>query len=485
MSEIRKLFQSTLVYGATNTVISGAKFLLIPVYAHYLSSVQYGYLGTANTIGALAVTFGLFGLERSVAREYFDYLHDKASLSTYFRTLLGFLLGLNMAIVAVFWGGGALFSVWIEGAIKLPYYPYIPIVGITTLATAFYSVLMVSIQVSERPRTFAAAQIVRFGITAVVTLVMLIWARAGALGVLIGELAGSALVACALVVMQWKVLMPEPSGGPGGALRFDAGMLRKTIWYGAPFIAVSLCGWLMGGLDRIVLAMYREMSDVGIYSFSSSLSQGLKIVITAANAAYLPFFMRLASMNEGARDVFGHTGDLYATVLGTACAAGMLFAKEVVALIAPPEYHSAHAVVSLLLASVYFIGIQSLVVLPIMHVKKTALLPWIIAIAGVANVALSFSLIPIWGLWGAACSCLLSSMIFMGVTLGAAQRCYKVGYGTLGFWGVTVFVPVCGAVASHMPLWARITAFAGAAAAGFALAVYAKRNVSASLQERS
>src|SRR5690606_32938690 len=102
-----------------------------------------------------------------------------------------------------------------------------------------------------------------------------------------------------------------------------------------------------------------------------------------------------------------------------------LFAREVVALAAPPAYHGAAAVVPLLVPAVLFAGLYVFMPGPAIRMK-TRQIAAINITGGSLNVALNLSLIPILGLVGAAIATLASSVGTFFLNVIVSQRSYPV-----------------------------------------------------------
>jgi O-antigen/teichoic acid export membrane protein len=102
--------------------------------------------------------------------------------------------------------------------------------------------------------------------------------------------------------------------------------------------------------------------------------------------------------------------------------------KDVLIIISSPEYHSAYKVVPLILLSYILWGGYFHVQVGILIKKRTRNIAYIVVVSALSNLLLNYSLIPQFGMWGAALSTLASFVIMFLLNYIISSRIYYVRY---------------------------------------------------------
>lgn len=474
----RILFGSAVFFGST-VLINASKVLLIPVYTRYLSPAQYGVLGIANALAGLLSTVLLLGLHGAVVREYYDYRDDPASLRSYLSTVFIFLGILDVTVVAgLFVIGPGLATRFFPGS-PVGFYPYLALALLIAVGTTFLGVSMALLQAQQRVVAYASFQLSRFGLLVGVTLVLLIWFHQGAEAPLWADLFA---IFATLVGVGWLLLRgdlwslpkaaPRPddisaetASGPvvgGGAQRgaglFSPSKLKAALAYGIPLVPHQLSNWTLSVSDRLILAKYRPVEEVGTYVLGYSLAMGLSIVVGALNFAYVPFFLDLAKTHPRAKEVFALVARAYVGVVGGVCLLGMLFARELLAIIAPPTYARGAGILVVVLLAFFFLGLYLIVVLPFYHAKRTRYLPMFSGLAAAVNLGLNLILVPKYGATAAAYTTLAAYVVLFLTVAIVASRFYPIDYRPDRFWGFICLVTATGLTLNAQPWEIRAVA---------------------------
>ena len=424
-----------------------------------------------------------FGVERAVAREYFDYENDPAALRSYLITLLLFAVVLNMAVIAFLTVMNLGLTDWWLSEIKIPYYPYVVIALAISSATTFYSIFMVVLQVKQMALPYVIAQGFRFILLIAVTLTLLIGFDMGALAVLSAELAATAMTTVAIIFVFrkkifaayiWETVcpssssIPTPRRGPNIWARlhdigqmFDEKKLRKAMVYAFPLLIFELGGWIISGLDRLFLAKFCSLEEVGIYALGATLAQGVNVLTSSLQTAYLPFFFHTAKADPRPEIVFARVAGLYVLVIGFVCLIGMLFTTEIIRVIAPSSYERSNVIMRILLLSTFFWSLYRLVVLPLMQLKETTPFIAFISISMILSLAGNLFSIPYYGAVGAAwTNALCYGFLFLLAFVVASKR-FPIQYAVGSFWGVIALVIGGGFLLYDLSIIIRLSIFLG------------------------
>ena len=95
MSEIKKLFNQTLIYGFSSVIARVLNFLLVPLYTILFIPSEYAIVSEMYAYAALLMVFGTFGMETG----FFRFAKStKHKLSTMFSTSFLFLFSNSLAL---------------------------------------------------------------------------------------------------------------------------------------------------------------------------------------------------------------------------------------------------------------------------------------------------------------------------------------------------------------------------------------------------
>jgi len=482
-SIFRNLFVGASLYTASNAVLGIAKLLLIPVYTHYLIPEQYGVLGAVNTMNIILIMVMSFGIERAVAREYFDYENDPAALRSYLITLLAFSGVLNIFVVAILTVSNFWLTGWWSSEIKIPYYPYVVIALAISSSTTFYSIFMVILQVKQMALPYVAAQVLRFLLIIGVTLTLLIGFDMGATAVLGAELVATATTTVTIIIFFRRKFLPAhiiETGVPLSTFTpdkkigqnilaglyyigkmFDYQKLRKAMFYAFPLLVFELGGWVISGLDRLFLAKFCSLEEVGFYALGATLAQGLNVLTSSIQTAYLPFFFQTAKADPHPEIVFARVAGLYVLVIGFVCLIGMLFTSEIIRMIAPSTYEKSNVIMRILLLSTFFWSLYRLAVLPLLHLKETGHLIVFISLSMILSLAGNLWSIPHYGAVGAAWTNALCYGFLFILTFKVASKRFPIKYAVGSFWGVIVLIVGGGFLLYDQSIILRLSIFSG------------------------
>ena len=135
----------------------------------------------------------------------------------------------------------------------------------------------------------------------------------------------------------------------------------------------------------------------------------------------------------------------YFTLLMCAVALAMsLVIKNVISLVAAPQFHDAYRVVPLVALSYVFYGLSYYFQSGMYISKKTHYLGLMGAICAAANVGFNFLLIPRFAAMGAACATALSFLLMAVLAYFFSQRAYHIPYALF-----KILVPLAAAVGAY------------------------------------
>ena len=412
----RSLARASAYYTVGNFLPRIGAFLLLPIYVRFLSTSEYGTVSLmASVAGVLTIVYRL-GLDGAVMRLHFDEsgVRQRSLYSTINAVALVAAVvgsGITAAVLAPFFA--ALFS-------GLPFLPYgLLAIGIgATGAVAFPPGIFY--RATGQAGRFLLYALAIFLATSIAS-VLLVAIGLGASGMLIGQLVGATFGVIVTVILVLRIAGP----------RYDRSLVPPALRFGLPLVPHLVSAWALRLADRLLISLLiglpaaQALSELGAYSLGYQLGYVITVLVSSFNAAWSPWFFRVADRPE-APPIFREMTTLLMATLLTVGVGTAALSPQIITVIARPGYEAAAGVLPVIaMASVLFAFYTMLTNL-VFYAKATGRLALITVSAAVLNIAANIVLIPLMGILGAAWATFIAYSFFAVATWRYAIRLYPV-----------------------------------------------------------
>ena len=292
-------------------------------------------------------------------------------------------------------------------------------------------------RVEERSVAFVLASLSNVLLTVGATLLLVVALDKGPLGVIVGNFTGTLIVYLALLGYRREQL----------GLQVSWPLLRRMNHFGLPLVPSALLLWVTNFSDRFFLVKLTDTSEVGLYSVGVRIASAMVLLLTAFRTAW-PAFAYSIKSDEEAKQTYAWVLTYLVVITTWIATALTLLSPWIVDWLTAPQFASASRVVGPLAFAAVAFGGYIVIAIGIGRARRTQF-NWVVTgVAAVVNVTLNLTLIPPYGMMGAAVATVAAyTVMFLGMTWWS-QRIFRVPYQ-----------------------WRRV---ATAAAAGVALAVLGK-----------
>jgi len=410
-----KFISGAALYVFGNILQKASAFLLIPLYARYLSLDDFGLTGIVQSFGQVLTIALALGINSAVQRYYYKYYQDALALKRYVSsTFLSLITGTSVVTLVLFVSGRI---VWDRFVHQVPFSPYVQLILVSVWGDTLVQYALYLYRAQQNALRFILTQLGQFLLTVIATIVCVAYLQMGARGQLLGLLIGSVVtgvVSTALILREY--------------FTFDLNwaFVRESMVYGLPLIPHLTAQWVKGSLDRFFLESYTTLGEVGLYNFGYKLGLVMYVLVSSTNQAYVPYFFEMMKTHPNPKERLRKMVALYITGFGSICVALILFIGEIIQFLAPETYHGSADVARLLLFGFLINGYYFLAVNPLYYFKKTTWIPWLTGLSALVSVGLNLLLIPRLGATGAAWSFIVSVMVTLLLTLLADRRIWRV-----------------------------------------------------------
>ena len=415
---LRSLVRGSVAYSIGNLLPRVGNFLLLPIYVHFLSPADFGSIALVTSVSSLLAIGFRLGLDGSLMRLYFtspDPRHQNRLLTTV-ATVTTIAAAIGAGLTA--WLSWLFFAQLFAG---LEFWPFGAFAVAIAFATTFVYLPATLFRAREQPLAFLSFTAGQFAVTAAVTLLLVVAMHAGAVGALLGQLAGGLAILLVSAVLVWRA----------GGLALDRGLASEALRFGLPLVPHGISGWVLSVSDRWLLGFLLPLSaalaraQIGVYSLGYQLAYVVDLVAQSINAAWVPFFYRYGGTEQGPR-IHREMLTVVTAAFAAVIAALSINANLAVAIIARPQFAEAARVVPIVGLGFEAHIVYIWMVTVVFHARRTAMLPLISGASGAVNVAVNIVLIPRFGIQGAAWATLASFTAIAVMTTWYAYRVYPV-----------------------------------------------------------
>lgn len=201
----------------------------------------------------------------------------------------------------------------------------------------------------------------------------------------------------------------------------DFSIWKYSFLYGYPIVFHQLSHSALGQANKLLLEYLGYAGvTVGVYSFFQVFSSVVSTVLFAFNNSWVPFYYD--DLNNKNFNNLSIRVRNYIELFTVISIGFVLLSREVCVFFAPKEYMSGINLIPLFVCITYLTFMYQFPVNFEYYNKKTKLITAGTIIAGICNIFLNYILVPIYGMYGAAMSSLISYLLLFIVHFLMAKR---------------------------------------------------------------
>lgn len=442
---VKDLLRDSVIYTIATVLSRGIQIILLPIYTRYLSPSDYGMTDLLGAVSALATVLVSVELLQAIAR-FYPMEKDQGRKKEISSTGLFFVahnylaFALAATVLAPFISRLMFGSGEAAGLVRIAAW--------AMAGNGIYYYLQAQLRWDLRSVDYSIASIVYVTVSALASIVMIIFLRMRAYGLFGGQIAG------ALVAGGVSFYRNRPVYG----LKYSTAKLREMLSFSLPFVLSSLCVILSTYVDRFFIKRFCQLELVGVYGTAVRLSSVVSLVFMGFNIALTPMIYSNAESPE-LPNRLARLFAAFISISSVIAAAAFLFSPEIVGILFSREYAEAASVAPILVCSA--IGASLYLFFPGMSIRKqTRPIVFIGAIALAANFAFNALLVPFFGIFGAAASSLGTSMVTALSYFVLSQKKYPIPF-RLSPVLISMLVILAGAAVAWWIDWVRTPALTG------------------------
>jgi O-antigen/teichoic acid export membrane protein len=388
---------------------AGLAFLFSVMLARLVGVAGVGLYFLAITIVDISATISRLGLE-SASLRFASIAHsrgDRGSLAALYRKSTSVAFGAGLAIALPVWLIVSHLSLGGERAQE--FRAELPLLVFAVAPVALLVVQAEFLKAVGSTATGTFSQAVVPSLLLLAGSIVLWFLGAGTVHAVFVTYVIVAFASVILAISMWHWRVPGIWHERGS---FDMGLLLRTS---TPLLLVNSMNLVMGWTDVLVLGMWRDAAEVGIYGIALRLALLTAFILSAINVVVAPQFAALhAQGDDAALRRLAQQGAFWTLIAAAPAILVLLLVPDLILQIFGPQFREGAGVLRILaLGQFVNVATGSVGVLLVMtgHEK---LMRNIVAASAALNLLGNLVLVPRYGAIGAAASTALS-LAFMNI----------------------------------------------------------------------
>lgn len=386
--KLELLGKATVLYAVGNICLRAASFLLIPIYAHFLSIEDYGLLMTLLlSIQFMLVTMNS-GTEHSIIR--FAKHYEKNGQ-------LDGLMGTTFLISLV----SSLIVCCVCLTVLIPFFQLVlhrkdiyELMTFTLCSAVFQSMcdmLGAYYRSQHKPFNF---MIIGIGTALILTVLSFLFLYVLDMGIKGALLAKFITHGCVFGIIAWQIYSKT-------GFRISFKMTPKLLYFGVPLSMSSFGQFAITGASIYFLSYFSGLESVAVFSLGNKLATVLLMVLV------LPFqfsFQPFVFSQLDNPDIKRQMARLLTYLMGAVVCGSfgiLIAARLILPLIAPPEYADAYKVTLLMMPGMAFLGIFYFGETLLKTIQKSYIIGLFVSLSAVISISANFILIHYMSWYGA------------------------------------------------------------------------------------
>lgn len=245
-------------------------------------------------------------------------------------------------------------------------------------------------------------------------------------------LAGSTVIAqtavcLAGILAERESWSPSSFSGKAKSQYGDIVSAKEITQYGFPFIFANLCNWVFTGADKVMIRMFSNGTELGIYASAVSIVGIFSIVTTTFSTIWGPLAVEEYERKNDDRTFFVKACD-YVCIVLFAMGGCVVLCKDLIVFLLGAKYREAVFLIPFLTLHPVMYTLSESTAYGINFAKKTNYHIVVSVACCITNIVLNYFLIQEIGSLGAAISTGVSYTLFFILRTRFSCKCFKVDY---------------------------------------------------------
>jgi O-antigen/teichoic acid export membrane protein len=274
-------------------------------------------------------------------------------------------------------------------------------------------------RVEEKPGIYITTNIIRLIVILAATIYFLKYEHKGLTGIYEAQIIGNVL----FLLITSKYIFRNME------FRFSGPILKDIIRFSLPLALAGLSNVLLVVFDRYVLNYKSTLLNVGIYTQGYKIANTTKVfIISSVQLALAPAIFKI--MYRPDHKIIYSKIMIWFTIAVVYFSLFLsLFGLEVTKVFTTATiYWDAYKLIPIFCLGITFSMLKDVSITGLQITKRTRIIGLMLTIIAIFNLGINLLFVPLWGIYGAAFSSLISQLVFFIVLYFYAQKHYPIPY---------------------------------------------------------
>lgn len=425
-SRYGKLIKNTLIFLGGSFTVKLSQFLVMPILTGAMTAAEYGTAELLSNISDLIVPIITLGIPEALFRFSIDNSNDPVKIFT-----SGFFIitiGTAASFIITFIIGFFYFEKYL---IALPF---------LFLSVSFKKLFQEFIRGRGRTAAYAAGGIIEASFLLISACVFILILKLGALGYVLSLITGAAAAGIYFVILLKPRSLINKSA-------YEIKLTSRMLRFSVPAIPNTLSWWIVQISNRYILTFYNGLAAAGLFMAASKLPALVNII----GSVFLQAWSLSSSENkDGGGDIGFYASVLkyYKAFVTFATVAVIILSPYISIILLRGEFYQAYVYTPFLILSAGIGCLSSYFGAFFTAYYKTGYGTVTTFCGAAVNIALSFALIPVIGVYGAIAASASGYTVILFTRIIAVRRLVKFDSGIIKMTAGLFFAAVAAALSA-------------------------------------
>ena len=407
MNKNKELVKNTIIIFIGKFCTQFITLLLLPLYTHFLSTEDYGYIDLIQTYLTFFIPLILLKIDAGIFRFLIDARKSEEEKNKIITNGI-FIMFVELIISTI------LFAV----AVKIFSIKYSILIVMNLISLSVLTFLSQIVRGIGKNKQYSFSSIIAAIVTIVLNLIFLVGFHKNGKYVLIASLISNIICTIYLLIVN-KILKNVK------IKYIDKKLIKDLLKYSIPMIPNELSWWIVHVSDRTIISYALGVAANGIYSVSCKFSNILSSIFNIFNLSWQE--SAALHINDTDKDeFFSNVINKVFNLFICFCIGILACLPFVFELLIKDSYREAYKYVPILLLANIFSVLIGLIGSIYVAKKMTKEVAKTTMIAAIINLTIDIALIKVIGIYAAAISTLVSYMLLAIYRYIDVQKYVKV-----------------------------------------------------------
>jgi len=420
---IKALGKQSLIYGIGHVMARLITFLLLPLYTHTFTQVEYGALSLAYAFMGFALIIYRYGMDTALMK--YSVQKSGQNRKKYITIIIGVQAITGIVFTLLLYLSRNITAVYVLGINRPDWMIYLSVI---LFFDSMWNLPMLILRSEERAGPFIIFSLLNVILTMILNILFVVCWDSGIEGVFKANvIASSSVFFFSLPIILKRIKLSL----------FEKEALMKIVRFALPFLPAGIFTMIMELSDRYLLEFYLGTAEVGLYSAGKKMGMLGLTVVMGFNMGWTPYFLK-RGRQKGARIEFSKITTFFLGIMGYVTVLVSIWIPNIMrfsiggSTLIGSEFWACEQVVSTILIG-YFFFATYVIQLPGVYMKEITSWVPIFRIIGASSLILSSVIfIPTFGFLGAAYS-VVFAFIFMSMSIYfKTNKIYPIAYNWRG-----------------------------------------------------